>query len=77
MGLTAKKKSPLERNPDGTVSWTAEPGDRYLVTGTTPDGRRFKQVHSTWRMACGINLWRGRKWLLRDGKRHLINRTWN
>ncbi len=69
--------NPISYNSDGTCSWVHQPGDLYVVTGTTRDGRRFRQVHATWGMARGINLWNGTKWLFRDGRRFRISRTIN
>lgn len=69
--------SPFSKRTDGTVSWKSQPGDSYLVTGKTVDGKRFRQTHPTWFWANGINLWRGSKWLLRDGKRYLLCRVSN
>jgi len=58
-------------------TWSARPGDRYLVTGVTVEGKRFRIVCDTWWHACGINLYRGSRWLLRDGRRALIARVYN
>ena len=62
---------------DGTVNWTHEPGDFYLVTGVTPAGGRFKRQTEVWAVAKGINLWRGSRWLVRHGKKYLIQRVTN
>lgn len=69
--------SPITRLPDGTATWVVQPGDKYVVTGVTRDGRRFRQTCGTWFQARCVNLWRGSKWLLRDGRRYLLSRTWN
>jgi hypothetical protein len=61
----------------GTVSWTHQDGDKYVVTGETRDGRRFKQTHDNWSTARCINLWRGTKWLLRDGRKHRLQTVFN
>ncbi len=61
----------------GEVSWTHKANDLYVVTGVTTDGKRFAGTYSSWAHASGINLYRGSKWLLRDGKRKLITRTFN
>lgn len=68
--------NPINRT-GGVASWDQQAGDQYVVTGRTRDGRRFRQTWSSWRQASGINLWRGSKWLLREGKRYLISRTTN
>lgn len=67
-----KSKSPVTHASDGTCAWLSMPGDTYLVVGRTVNGRRFRQVHSSWWWARGINLYNGRKYLVRDGKRYLI-----
>lgn len=59
------------------ISWTHQPDDLYVVTGVTRDGKRFAATYSNWFHAQGINLWRGSKWLYRDGKRKLLVRVWN
>jgi hypothetical protein len=77
MSPATRPRNPLTRNPDGTVSWTAQEGDTYLVTGTDRDGRRFRATCSTWRHASSINIWRGSRWLIRDGRKFRINTTCN
>ena len=67
----------LQKEPDGRVSWLQAPQDTYLVTGTTTNGKRFAVTTKSWAHARGINVWRGSKWLVRDGKRHLIQRITN
>lgn len=62
---------------NGQKVWTGQEGDKYLVTGRTTDGKKFRSVYSTWRFANGINLYRGNKWLLRGGKRFLICSVYN
>lgn len=59
------------------TTWTHEQGDSYLVTGVDRRGRRFAIRCATWLHASGINVWRGSKWLLRDGKRKLLQRVSN
>lgn len=58
---------------NGTVTWTQQDGDTYLVTGVDRSGRRFRRVCSSWREASCINVWRGSRWLLRGGRRFRIN----
>lgn len=52
-------------------------GDTFLVTGVNRDGRRFRIKTTSAQLAMGINLWRGSKWLVRNGKRKLISRVYN
>ncbi len=73
----AKRTERPVQHANGKAVWTHIPGDKYLVTGVDRNGRRFRQVWSAWQQASGINLWRGTKWLLRNGKRHRISTTTN
>jgi len=68
--------SPIER-ADGTLHWAQQPGDQYVVTGTDTRGKRFRLTCPSWRVADSVNLYRGSKWLLRDGKRYLIVQVYN
>lgn len=73
-----KTKSPIEKNQYNEVSWQPQPGDSYVVTGVLTNGRRFRPIRTdNWAYANGINLWRGTKWLVRNGKRHVIVRYYN
>ena len=67
----------LTRTSNGEVTWTHQPGDLYICTGVTTSGKRFRFITSHWSAANGINIFRGTKWLLRDGKRHIIQRCYN
>jgi hypothetical protein len=69
--------SPIVRAADGSTHWINLPGDTYLATGTTPHNRRVRVSNPSWQHVRGINLWRGAKWLVRGGKRHLIQRIFN
>lgn len=55
--------------------------DRYIVTGVTTDGRRFRLIYTHCRHALyhvmHINLWRGSVWEEVNGKRKLIKRVIN
>lgn len=55
-----------------------QPGDKYLVVGyyynTT---RRFRNEYTNPHYALAINLWRGRVYQVRDGKRTLIKEVYN
>lgn len=59
----------------GRKSWSSMQGDKYHVTGVDQDGKRFKLVYDKWAWAAGVNLWRGSKWLVRGGRRWLIERV--
>lgn len=73
----SKVSSPITRNANGTSTWTAAHGDKFLVTGKLRDGKKFRTETSSWQYANGINLWNGRKYLLRNGKRFLITSVSN
>ena len=62
---------------EGKQCWTATAGDRYDVTGMDRNGKRFSMQYKDWRYASQINVWRGSYWLVRGGKRWLINRVYN
>lgn len=55
--------------------WTHKVTDRYLVTGRTVNGRPFRQLHHNPYIALSINLYDGRVWLIRQGKRILVKRV--
>lgn len=52
-------------------------GDTYLITGRTTDGRKFRHTYSNPMMAMAINLWQGRVWQVRNGKRKLLKTVFN
>lgn len=52
-------------------------GDTFLVTGVDRNGKRFSRSFKHMTFIYGINLWRGSRWLVRDGKRKLISRVYN
>lgn len=62
---------------NGQATWLPRSGDMFVVTGTRCDGQRFTLTVKSWAHARAINVWRGSKWLLRDGKRWLIQRINN
>lgn len=66
----------IERH-GGKVTWTANAGDKYLVTGVDTRGKRFRLCFDEWRQAKCINLFRGSRWLLRAGRRYLIQSVSN
>jgi hypothetical protein len=69
--------SPIYKNEKGQNTWVSIQGDTYLVTGVDREGKRFRIATDTWQHACGINLWRGTKWLVRDKKRFKIQSVFN
>lgn len=48
-----------------------------MATGVDRDGKRFVKTAKEWKWIAGINLWRGTKWLVRDGKRYVISKHYN
>lgn len=71
-------KSPITRNADGTCSWSTQDGDTYQATGILRSGRRMEPITSShWHYINGLNIWRGTKWLVRDGKRYVIQAVTN
>lgn len=73
-----KNNSPLEINKNGEVTWSHQHGDLYVVTGVDRNGKRLKaRTFNSWLHARCINLYRGNKWLLRDGRRYRIQSVWN
>lgn len=72
------KISPVKTDPEtGRKTWDSQPGDTYEVTGTTTDGKKFKQFYTSWMQANGINLWKGSVWLRRGTQRYLVKRVVN
>lgn len=65
------------KSPVVNGTWTHQTGDAYLVTGTDRDNKKFRMEFKDWPQAQGINVWRGTKWLIRDGKRYIIQRIYN
>lgn len=63
--------NPITKTGSSKV-WDSKHGDTYLVTGVDREGKRFKLSYHNWMFAKQINVWRGSKWLVRDGKRYLI-----
>lgn len=52
-------------------------GSTYVVTGTTPGGKRIKITTTSRMHAFGINLWRGTVWVIENGKRRALKRVCN
>jgi hypothetical protein len=68
---------PIHKDNAGQSVWVHLQGDIYLVTGVDRNGKRFRITTNTWQHACGINLWRGTKWLVRGKKRFKIQSVFN
>lgn len=51
--------------------------DGFLVTGILYHGSMFRQTHKSCKQAFHINLWNGRVWGLKDGKRTLLKTVIN
>jgi hypothetical protein len=57
---------------------TIQQGDKFIVTGRYYHStKHFSMIFDSWHYAKAINLWNGSRWLLRDGKRTLIERVYN
>lgn len=73
-----KTKSPITKDKNGIVRWEqCNETDSYMATGVDRDGKRFVKTAKEWKWIAGINLWRGTKWLVRDGKRYVISKHYN
>lgn len=71
-------ENPITYKEDGTAEWIHQDGDMYIATGVDTRGRRFKPIRShLWAYINGINLYKGTKWLERNGKRYTIQKVWN
>lgn len=70
-------KSPIKK-VNGVAEWEHKQGDMYVATGVCPRGKRRGSVTgNSWFHIKRINLYRGSRWLLRGGKRYLIERVIN
>lgn len=49
----------------------------FLIIGTLRDGRKFRRVTDSDLICAGINVWRGRKYKVVNGKRELLCKIWN
>lgn len=56
----------------GQVTWIHGEHDKYLVTGRDTKGRRVRVVSGNFHYANGINCEHRRIWLLRAGRRTLL-----
>jgi len=72
-----KNNNPIIKTPNGEGSWIQKEGDTYKATGIDRGGKRFAIRSSTWAYINGINVWQGSKWLIRDGKKFLIQKVTN
>ncbi len=62
--------------PDGRRTWEHKPGDYYLLTGVDTRGIRYSRT-GPYAFLCGFHPIKGSRWLVRNGKRHLIERIAN
>lgn len=65
------------RSENGYLQWNHLPTDKYMATGVDRNNKRFRIVSNSYDYIRGLNLWRGTKWLIRDGKRHRIQSVTN
>lgn len=65
------------KSPIVNGEWTHEQGDKYLVVGIDKAGQRYRTESEIWRYIEGINIYRGNKYLIRNGRRYLIQRINN
>ncbi len=54
---------------DGTVAWTQEPGDKYVLCGEDRQGKSFRCESTNYSWISMINVWRARLYM-EDGKTH-------
>lgn len=59
------------------MEFTHEKGDTYLLIGRDCSGRKFRMVYDNPYFALGINMYRGRMWQVRNGKRKLVKSVFN
>jgi len=67
----------IQKTESGLVYWDKLPGDKYLATGIDRNGKRFRIESGSWEYIRCINIWRGNKWLCRNGKREKIQSVYN
>lgn len=71
--VPAMPETAIVTEPDGTVLWNHLPGDQYLVEGCNERGERLPQILArVWQVALAIPLSSGRRFLLRAGRRYLL-----
>lgn len=56
---------------------TTKKGVTYLITGIDRNGKKFKIKTSNAIQAMGINLHREKIWMIKNGKRTLLESVWN
>lgn len=54
---------------------TLQPDDHFLIIGNRVCGKKFRIVTTSPIQAFGINLFDGNIWLVRNGKRKLLQRV--
>jgi len=62
---------------DGKKTWAVMQGDKFLATGIDCSGKRFRIESERWLYIKGINIYKGNRWLIRGGKRWLIESVVN
>lgn len=62
------------KNPIVDNAWSANPGDAYMVNGVDANGMPIRKKFNSWGRARSIYVTSGCKWLVRGGKRFLIQR---
>ena len=70
-------KAAIVRESDGTVAWWQLPADRYIVIGRDVYGKRFRIESDNFGYVGRINMWHGRIYLMRNGKRILVRTVTN
>ena len=75
--LFSNPMNPITKNTDGTIAWDSMQGDRFLATGVDRYGKRFRTTSVDFKFIRCINLWRGTKWLVRNGKRYKLYSVYN
>jgi len=75
--LFSNPMNPITKNTDGTIAWDSMQGDRFLATGVDRYGKRFRTSSVDFKYIRCINLWRGTKWLVRNGKRYKLYSVYN
>jgi hypothetical protein len=74
----SKNNNVVKTDANGYKSWEHKDGDKYIVTGRVHNSHKtFRLVYSSWANANSINLWNGRVWLVREGKRYLVKTVTN
>jgi hypothetical protein len=61
----------VTKNPDGSKTWTPQNGDIYQVISVVKGKKRVAN-YDIWAYANGINMREGCIYLVREGKKYLI-----